>query len=469
MTLNERLANRAKFINQEQSENEKLQDISQESSSSLNNRLSERSQYLKDQNFLKEYDENEIERGVEHSIGSMAAHGLGSIVSLPGNIRDIILSAAPQAQEIRKKFNNKFGLSWDESYFDQKSEEEKNPDSITEKIATPFKFLVNKLPNSQDVNEFIDEIGGGALAPRNETEKLANELSEDIVNSFLTRAPKGIVSNFLIPGVGTFIRKGLEMFDVSATGQQTGKIMSNIALNMANIANPRQMVGANIRHNRRLIPANDMIDVRPQDAKYLNLLENRLRSGGTSPSKTAALTKIEEFNNAIINNQVPARQSYDFYRTINELKTNYGAFNVEGAAKPAHVFNLNKVQKLNNNMLNRYGSKNRRFLNEFRENNAAWASLEQSDAIAGYVAKNYHKPFVSEAAKSMFAKSNVTLPAVIGLSALERAQAIVQRLGNPTLRKYYGQVLRHSTERNSAAMINSLQRFDKEAKKEESQ
>jgi hypothetical protein len=43
----------------------------------------------------------------------------------------------------------------------------------------------------------------------------------------------------------------------------------------------------------------------------------------------------------------------------------------------------------------------------------------------------------------------------------------MRRLSNPTLRRYYGEVLGHSLESNSSGMIRSLQKFDLEAKRQE--
>ena len=119
-------------------------------------------------------------------------------------------------------------------------------------------------------------------------------------------------------------------------------------------------------------------------------------------------------------------------------------------------------------MLNRYGrNQNPQFLESFREANAAWASLAQSDNIARYVKQNYTKPFVSEAAREMFAKSKATIPLAVGLSALERSQSFLRRLENPTLRRYYGEVLENSLLNNRASMIHSFQKFDNYAERME--
>jgi hypothetical protein len=453
MTSSDRFEQRASLLRQQESPNQEP------------DRFSQRAQYLKDKNFLETQDENETERGVEHAIGVMIAHGLGQIAAFPGNVRDLALASGEQAQNIRKQFNKKLGLGWSEDYFDDKFKSE-----TSEKIAAPFKFLINKLPNTQDVNEFIDEFAGGALAPKGEAEKLGNELSEDIVNSLINRAPKGIIRNFLIPGAGVIARKGLELLGAKPESQFMGKMLTNIGLDLASISNPRQMVANQINRSRRLIPQNEVMPINPRDIRFLDLLDRDLQSGGTAPYKTAALTKIQEMRDAIQNNQISVRQVHDFYRTMNGLKSDFGAFSVEGASKPRHAFNVNRVQNLTRNMLNRYGrNQNPRFLREFRESNAAWASLEQSDDIARYIKQNYNKPFVSEGVKAMFAKSNKAIPIAIGLSALERAQAVIQRLANPTLRRYYGNILRASTQRNAPLMISNLQKLDQASKKEEDQ
>jgi len=54
----------------------------------------------------------------------------------------------------------------------------------------------------------------------------------------------------------------------------------------------------------------------------------------------------------------------------------------------------------------------------------------------------------------------MTIPLAVGLSALERSQSFLRRLENPTLRRYYGEVLENSLINNRASMIRSVQKFD---------
>lgn len=391
---------------------------------------------------------------------SFGAHALGAIAALPGNIRDLVYQSGEEAQRLRKFSYETLGIGYDDDFL--KNDSIKNFD---ESIKAPFKFIADKIPNSEDVNKYIDEAFGGYLAPQGERQKLQNQIGEDIVNSMLNRSPKGFVRNFVIPGTANLIKKGAELFGVDPSSQEVVKMLSWIGADMASISNPRQMLNDRFNQTRRLASPNDMINVSQRDLRFLDQLEGDMTSGGTRPSTSAALTKINEMRDAMETGQIPARQSLDFYRSINELLNNFGAFNVEGASKANHVRRLNQVQNLNRNMLNRYGmNQNPRFQQSFRESNLAWAALERSNDVAAMIKKNYTKPIISDITKGIFmASPGKGLAIAGGSAALERAQSFMRRLQNPILRQYYGDVLRHSLQDNTAGMIKSLSAFDKAA------
>ena len=392
---------------------------------------------------------------------SFGAHSAGAVAALPGNIRDLVYEAGDQAKELRQKFFNTMGMSFDEDFI--KNDSIKHFD---ESVKAPFKFIADKLPNSEDVNKYIDESFGGYLAPKDEKQKLANSIGEDIVNSALNRNPKSLLRNFVIPAAANIIKKGAELFGIDPSSSEVIKMLSWIGADMASISDTRGMLNNRFNQTRRLAGQNDMINVTPRDLRFLNQLEADMTSGGTTPSKTAAMTKINEMRDVMQTGQISARQQLDFYRSINELLGNFGAFAVEGrGGKASHVRRLNQVQQLNRNMLNRYGqNQNPRFLESFRENNLAWSAMEQSNNVAAFVKKNYTKPIVSDITKGIFMGSPGK-GALIGggIAALERMQSFIRRLENPILRQYYGDVLSNSLQNNRAGMIKSLNSFDKAA------
>ncbi len=471
MTSIDRFSQRASLLNNPKEQVD--QDIDLSIPNEINpiekkDRFSSRKEYLEGRNLIEQTDNEETERGIEHATAGMIAHGLGQVPALSGNIRDLALSTGVEAKNLRNKLLKKLGISWDESFFNNLDEKDSKGDELfTKKIDAPFKFVLDKLPNTEDVNKFIDEYAKGALAPKGEWEQIGNEFAEDVVGSVLNRGPKNLYRNLLVPGISTAVRKGMELYGASPKAQHIGKALTWIGLDLAGLAQPERMIGNMMENNRRSIPINDMINVNANDIRFLDQFEQRLTSGGSRPSSQAALTKVRELRDAITpNNQLSARRAHDFYRSINEIKTSFGAFEVEGSGKPHHVFNLNRVQNMTRNILTRYGrQQNPEFLTDFREANDAWAALKQSDQIANYVKKNYNKPFVSEGAKALFAKSNLTIPLAVGLTGLERVQSFAQRLTNPTLRRYYGNVLMHSLNDSKVSFMNNMQKLDKTMQK----
>jgi hypothetical protein len=400
--------------------------------------------------------------GIIQPIASVVTHGLGIIPALPGNLRDLFYSAGDEAKRFRELTRDKLGMDWDFKFAENDSI--KNYD---DSIRAPFTFINGYIPNTEKVNKFIDESFGGYLAPKGAKTKFVNDLAQDIVSSALNRNPKDLVRNFLIPLGSNIVKKGAELFGVDPSSSEVLKMLTWMGADMASISDPRQMLSNRFNQTRRLASPGDMIQVRPRDLRFLDQLEADMLSGGTRPSTTASLTKLREMRDAMATGQVSARQMLDFYRANNELLSNFGAFSVEGASKAEHVYRLNQTQQLTRNMLDRYGrNQNPRFAQSFRENNLAWASLQQSNNVAAFVKKNYTKPFVSEAAKAVFANSGGKgLAVATGLTALERLQAFVRRLENPVLRQYYGEVLGHSLRSNVVPMVNSMQKFDNAAKK----
>ena len=406
----------------------------------------------------QENQEEEKTSGFMQPIASAVAHAAGEIVALPGNIRDLAYMGGKKAQELRKNLNEKLGLG-----FDSKFIENDGIKNFEDSIKAPFKFINGYIPNSEQVHKYIDEFSKGYFAPKSELSKMTNDLAQDIVSSALHRNPKSLVQNFIIPAGVNIIKKGAELFGVDPSNAEILKMVSWIGANMAAISDPKQMLANRFAQTRRLTSPGDMIPVTPRDLRFLDQLEQNLTSGGSRPSTTAALKKLQEIRNSMQTGQISSRELLDYYRANNELLSSFGAFNVEGAAKAEHVYRLNQVQQLTRNMLNRYGrNQNPRFLESFRENNLAWAALNQSNNVASAFKKNYTKPFVSEATKGLFANlGGKGIAIATGLTALERMQSFVRRLENPILRQYYGQVLSHSLINNKASIINSVQKLEK--------
>lgn len=419
-----------------------------------------------DYDFEPEQQETEQDNSLVQSAASLGAHAVGSLAKLPDTLMGLITDTGEQAKKSRQYLNEKLGLGFDDEFITSDS-----PFNYDLSIKAPFKFLGDYIPSPEAVDKFIDTSFEGYLAPKSDKQKLANNIAEDIIFSALNRNPKNLIRNFLIPAGSNLLKKAAELFGVDPNSSEIIKMVSWIAADMASISDPRQMLTNRFNQTRRLARPGDMINTNARDLRFLDLLEADMTSGGARPSTSAALTKINEMRAAMQNGQVPARQMLDFYRSINEHLTNFGAHAVEGTGKAEHVFRLRQAQQLTNNMLNRYGrTQNPQFLESFRENNLAWASLQQSDNVAKFVRKNYTKPFVSEAAKGIFMNAGGKGIAVAtGLTALERLQSFVRRLENPILRRYYGDVLRHSIESNVPAMMKSLNSFDKTAKQLEDQ
>src|SRR4029079_16173178 len=98
--------------------------------------------------YQPEQQENEKETGFGQRVASFGSHALGAVPALTGNIQDMLSSGSQQAVKLRKSVTDKLGMKFEESPFPG--------NKVEETISAPFKFVLGKLPNSEDVNKFID-------------------------------------------------------------------------------------------------------------------------------------------------------------------------------------------------------------------------------------------------------------------------------------------------------------------------
>lgn len=395
--------------------------------------------------------EREIERGSARSLSRVGESMLGSVGDLQNFVKDVTGMESPL-----------FGLQ--ASTTKQFQEQSEKLTKGYTKPQTAFDESVDEYMH--DVGSFMLP-GGGAKGPTRQ-----------------------IIRTIGVPLVANLAREGIKKYGGSEGQQTAGKIgamvISDLLFHRFTEGGAGKMISGLFNEVGQSIPQGAKADV-PGFLNSLNTLKQTLQRGGTTPTTTKALTKIDEILNKISNGQIDAVEFPAFRKTINDAITEYGGWNIEvpPSLKDQAIRNLNQVKSEVIKAGEDYGkTQNPRFLKAWQDANEASAAYQQSNRISNYIQKNFGNKFKSVATKALFGLGGTSalglgakfIPgataggSVLGGVALAGYNAIkyFTRVKNsPVLRKYYTNVLKEALKGNATAMNQNLSKLDAKLAEEE--
>jgi len=175
-------------------------------------------------------------------------------------------------------------------------------------------------------------------------------------------------------------------------------------------------------------------------------------------------------------------QLIDFRKNINELISETGGFEVQlpKAIKKKAISNLGEVKKEVINGLNEYGKKsNPEFLKLNKAANEAYAAYSSSNKIADFIKKTASGTLKTPAVKALFGLGGsygaLAFPGIAAKAAFVGAPALAgyegykvlhQVIKSPTLRKYYGEVLKGAIVGNASQVSKNLKALEQKLSEE---
>lgn len=413
----------------------------------------------------KQLSQENISEFSGRNLGQQTARTIETVLGYPGNLK----KAAKQTSEFLQSFLPEEMKLKKPDYF------EPTKGSLEEKLYNP--------PTSQDVREkgtkpLSKKIFGeeNYLEPKNEYEKVAGELNQDITSFFLpgTRGLR-LSTKLGAPIAGNLVKEGSKYLGTSEENAEKAKLGVMLMTTIANQSQPGQFASQRIGQAKQMIPETATVNAAPL-AQRLMPLYTRLQRGLRVPSKSRTLQGMEDLANQVQNGRMNLRSLMEARDHINEWISEAGGWDVPRNTRDASVRNLNDLKRqiidtINENMTNRFPEAGELY----RTGYEAAAVTHESNFISNYLERNYGRKLASMGAKVAFpalAGGSLALPKLgvaAGIGApIYQTGKVLYRIGNsPTLARYYHDTIRYSMIGNTPEMVKSLAKFDKEMLKEE--
>lgn len=352
------------------------------------------------------------------------------------------------------------------------------PGDIVSFVSGLFGAEQNILPTSSSLRDFSEAKSLGYTKPQTEFEEDIGELTSDIASMALPGGSSySLAKNIGIPVIGSLVKQGIKYAKGDDTDQAYGKVGAMLALDlMANkTGGAKKFAGSLFRKAEEAVPKGVSVNASELE-RSLNALENQLSSGGSRPTTKKALEKALEIKNEIKNGKIDVKRLAAYRPSINEAIEEMGGFNLElpKKLKPVAIRNLNLVKNEVVKTLNQYGEKfNPEFLKYNKSANEAWAVYENSNKIANFLRDKVSYSPKSKAVMNLFSLAPVAGVTALGSlspaaatgaltgASLYQSYKILERVRkSPTLRKYYGNVVKEAAARNAPQATKNLKALD---------
>lgn len=352
--------------------------------------------------------------------------------------------------------------------------------------------LLEQLPTQQSLQKRSESITEGFTTPQGTSEEIGDEVAKTFTNLFVGGGgvkgllKKGSTSPYLrmARDIGTAIggesaKEGMKILGATPTQQELGKLSSIFMLGMGlphitGETSPNAFLSNIYKERDALIPKGTMVSPQLLSQKLKKFINKTLERGGPTPEKRQVKSIASEFLDKIDGSTIEMDELLQMYRDINRNRS------AIMAAKDLDKPGVRAARRYFGEMANMFdesiegylGSINGEALNLHRNANQGWAALHQSNR-----ARNY----ILDVTKGLPLKTGVgvafgggiysnpllaTGAAATGAAGLKGGEVLYRILKSPTLRKYYGDVLKNALKEDALATQKSLTLLDKYYDKE---
>ena len=239
---------------------------------------------------------------------------------------------------------------------------------------------------------------------------------------------------------------------------------------LINPGSARQLENRLYNQQNLALPQNASIDA-PHLQSFIRSNRNRLQRGGSAPSKTEAIRKLDELEEAFVNGRIPMRELTEFKKSINELIADrYSAIGVSKEGSAATLHNLNRIGTAVDRTISRYGRRNPNWHNIYRQANEVHGALSRGAQIRNWLDKQ-RSGALKNAGLAHALGHGISAPVATGAIAAElsiRAASIASRItSSPALMQHYLRFVEGAARHNIATVNKELKAMDTILKKEE--
>lgn len=320
------------------------------------------------------------------------------------------------------------------------------------------KNIAEGLPSSQDIQKFSEEKTGGYTSPRGEYEKSADEYAKTVASLL---GPMKFRKALGIAALGIGVKKGAEILGAGEGTQEAAKIGTMLISSMVNPNGVKQLYTNLYNQAERLAPEGTMVAAGTMERKLLDLRKDLLK-GTQDRFEAKVLEQTEKVLKKIENGQVDVNKMIATQRSINGI-----AGDPEFYKRGEHLFPrlLDAVK----GSISQYG--NPTFQKTWHSANEAFGGMAESQKLSRFItSKIGNQPIkhvlLANIAEAMAGYPEAIVPTVAGATAafgaIKGIELTKRIMANPTLRKYYGEVIRYGLQENATAMLKSANKLEHE-------
>lgn len=318
------------------------------------------------------------------------------------------------------------------------------------------------IPSSSEIKQFSEEASKGYTKAKNTQEELADEYATTVASLL---GPMKFRKALGVAALGMGAKKGVESLGFGEGTQEATKLGTMLISSMFNPKGVKKLYTNYYNESLRHAPEGTLVSAKPLEHK-LNSLKKKLSSGIEAPTEKAVLDDLEKVLEKVKNGKVDVREMMATNRSINERM---GDPTLLIRGKNLYP----ELKKAVNDSIKLY--KNPEFIKNWRSANEAFAGFSQSQKLSRYITRHIGNKPLQHVLLGTFAEAAAGHPeailptiaasggAFLGIKGIELGQRI---FSNPTLRKYYGEVLLHAAKEDSVAMMKSAKKLEKALEKE---
>jgi len=423
--------------------------------------------------------ENDLEREIERNIAQQSSRIGETILGLPGDIKELTENVYGDTylgipKEALESITERIGI-------------DKIP--ILQDIYPMVKDLVSTnlfshLPTSEQLRKKSEELSKGYTAPQSEFEERTGEVMQDIASMMMPGSNSySFLRNLGIPLVANLAQEGINLGGGESFSQPAKYgIMAILDLINHKGKGPKQYISKLFDESESLIQKGEKISANNLSNKILDIKKN-LQKGGTRPSTSKAIKKTKEILKKIKNGEIEVEELVDFRKSINENIDALKGFTInknKSRINKKSIKNLQNVKSAVLEAIEDYGLKNPEFGKLNTAANEAYSVYSSSNVWSNFIEKTLKGSIRNPTAKALLglsggygvishptilAKTAVAAP--VGLAGYNAYKILHRVIQSPTLRKYYGNILKGTSAGNAAQVIKNAKLLEKKLDKEE--
>jgi len=369
-----------------------------------------------------------------------------SVLGLPSDVLQAGQLGARQLEKMAGKLREKIGLS-------------------------PLKSGIKKpgLPGSDDLRELSTRIFGEKVLPQSETESFIDNIVADA--AVLAIPIKGKIPFLRSLGTalaGNLASKGAEKAGIGEKGQAAAKMGAFFLSGLSGKGTVKKYWNEQYKLAEESIPSKARMDAKKLE-RDLDILAFNLKKGGIeTPSQRFVEKPLKELKKIIHNGKIGVEDAVKAKQKINELRS--GLFD-EVKGRPGQKYARTKINDISHFLdesLDKYGKNNPKFYKHYKSANEAYGGYQQSKRVGDWISRAIPGGKMGKGSlillEAIFKPTSLkkTLPAV---AAFTGGELLTRMFKNPTLRRFYGNLMKDAINENKTGFLKNLKYIEREIEK----